>query len=388
MAAGRWVDSCVQGHTAYIMDRGGTKRIPGGKLQDLSIVQWSRIRDTVSEASLRIQGDACAPQADLLRSIEPHRHELVIFRGQERVWEGPISLVGWHDDYVEVSAKDVVEYLNFRPLSKVWDNSYPHNTTATGRIEAIIEYELANSFTFKNTAGATVTLPGWEQIDPPINVLPFLDVRHFPNEAGTAALTAKAQMSVGAHLDNLARTGGIDYTVIGRSIIIWDVSHPLSTTKTMTEADFIGSPVVSSYGTDHCVVALTTGADDAFGGAGANDDYYGPWVKIFTVYDETSTDIPTQADLNSQAQRNLSGRNPVPVEVRLPDGTSVRLSPGFTIDQMVPGVYVPLRATLNARTTVQMQKIHEVVVRETADDGETVALTMVPATAPDLEDEG
>jgi hypothetical protein len=375
---------CVSGHTAYIMDRGGMKRV--GQLQDMSQVQWGRVRDTVSEASLVIQGDACAAQSDFLKSIEPHRSELCLYRGTERVWEGPVSLVGWHRDYVEIGAKDVFEYLNFRPLQQAYDNSYPNDTLATTRVANILAYELTHPFTFTDGAGVAQSLPGWEQLDPPANIQPFLQILHFAGEAGTSAVTTKGSMTVGQHIDNLARTGGIDYTVVGRAIIVWDVSNPLSQTRTMTEADFFGSPIVTAYGADHAVAALALGASGAFGAAGANDAYYGPWAKIFTTYDETDTNIPTQSQLNSQADRNMSGRNPVPVEVRIPDNSSIRLSDGFALQDLIPGVYVPVRATLNARQLVQMQKVQQVTVRETGADGETVQLTLVPATAPDEED--
>ena len=52
----------------------------------------------------------------------------------------------------------------------------------------------------------------------------------------------------------------------------------------------------------------------------------------------------------------------------------------------VPGVQVPLRATLNAKAYEQDQKIDHLRVTETA-DGETVQLTLTPATRPDSDEE-
>lgn len=686
MVKGLYGGECVQLHHVFITDRGGQRRV--AELVDLSQVVWTRVRDDVSEATIQIQGAACSAQAAILAAIEPKRSEMVIYRGEERVWEGPVNRVGWHSDWVEVNARDVFDYLNGRPLSRVWDNRTPHSTTVTQRIDTIVDYELQNPYTYRADNGGPVVLPAWEDLDPPANVLPYFVAHHFPNEARTAALTTPFQMTVGEHIDNYARTGGIDYTVVGRAIHVWDVSRFLGQTRTLTEADFYGEVIVSAYGADHASVAFnvannglyggaggvetnwkflqktgpagtqqvmpptgssprrpsvvdagvdafagyrywmgyqpvqsvsqmrvaaskdgtnwvdigganidadpgttgtppvaipvttgndpatafayddrlwlffigpsghlwrtrtedgkdwtsqidlytpaggvtlaspslyynhdtdlwvfwgvntvtnrliymtsttneldgpgqwgalstasisgnpdvsgiemrrigdrwvglvtTTGGDvyvieshthlaaDGFGisatvvipkvAAGKHDslgkatwvqqddghmdvwyggplssnwhifrttmtgpapaigtgdpylDYYGPWTKVFTAYDEDDSNEPSQAELNSQAKRNLSGRSPVPVEVRVPDNSGIRLSPGLEIDDLVPGTHVPLLATLNARQVGQMQKLDKVTVTETA-EGENIQIVLLPATKEDAEEE-
>lgn len=360
---------CVSGHTAFIYDRGGRRRI--AQIMDLSQVKWTRRRDEPSEAMIRIEGGACSRQADLLASFEPKRHELVIFRGDERVWEGPVWRMAWGSSSVEIHAKDVTAYLFGTPLSQEYSDAYPNISTVTGRIHSIIVNEMAV----------------WEELDPPVNVLPYLTIHHFPNEARTAMRTTPFEMTVGEHLDALAQRQGIDYTAIGRAIHIWDTSRSLGRTRTLTEADFFGEIIITAYGADHTEVAYVVTEDGAFGSAGAPSSYYGPWTKIFTVYNEDGTELPTQAELDSQAQRNLSGRTPVPVEVRVPDNSSIRLSHDLTLDHLVCGVQVPLRATLNARKLDQLQKIDLVTVTETS-SGETVQVTLSPATRPDSDEEG
>lgn len=669
MATGVYGGDCVALHHVYITDRGGKNRV--GELIDISQVQWGRVRDDVSQATVLIRGSACSAQADLLSSIEPHRSELVIYRGSERVWEGPVNRVGWHSDYVEVNAHDVFEYLNGRPLSVAWNNAYPNNTLVTTRLDTIVDYELTHTYMYRDSAGNPVVLPAWENLDPPINVLPYWTVHNFPNEVGTAASTTPFQMTVGEHIDNYARTGGIDYTVVGRAIHVWDTSRSLGQTRTVTEADFFGEIVVSAYGADHSSVGFTVADDGTYGGFGgvpstwrwsektgagpgtattgvpgggsnakrpsvldlgsrsfggyrywlayeataSNNfrviaskngsawvdvseenvdaesgtgvtpgnfptlaqsdnpdllwlffvgtdghlyrtrsedgidwtvkidlwtptggivlrspsiyynpnserwvlfavddntdqmfwmtsttkeldgagqwgaityasvdgspalntvemryigqrwivlaligsgfhilesktslasggfydhgsfvsglsgpgkptwsqspngdldiwysnggiiyrltasgpapvigtgdtdlDYYGPWTKMFTVFDEENSPSPTQADLNSQAKRNMAGRTPVPIEVRVPDNSSIRTSPGWEIDDLVPGVHVPLLATLNSRQMSQMQKLDKVTVTETS-DGETIQVVLLPATKEDSDEE-
>ena len=121
MVTGVYGDECISEHTAFIYDRGGRTRV--GQLVDVSEIHWERDRDAISEASLVVQGAACRAQKDLISKIIEKRHELVIFRGKDRVWEGPISLVGDEADKLTLSAKDVCWYLFSTPLSKVWDNS-------------------------------------------------------------------------------------------------------------------------------------------------------------------------------------------------------------------------------------------------------------------------
>jgi hypothetical protein len=386
MVRGTYGGECVELHSVYITDRGGRTRV--AQLVDLTQVQWSRHRDEMSEANVIIQGAACSAQADILANIEPKRSEMVIYRGDKRVWEGPVNLVGWHQDWVEINAHDIMDYVYARPLSREWDNSYGSAsgvTEVTTRMETIFNYEFTTEFTYAGDTG-TVHVPAWESITPPANVQPYAVFHHFANEARTSAKTTAFQMTVGEHLDNYARSGGIDYTVVGRALHVWDVNRSIGQTRLLTEADFFGEVIVTAYGADHASIAFTVAQDGRFGGAGDDNSYYGPWAKIFTVFDEDDTNPPTQADLNSQAKRNLYGRTPVPVEVRVPDSSGIRLGPGLTLDDLVPGTHIPLLATLNARQMSQLQKLDRLVVTETA-EGENIAVTLIPATREDSDEE-
>jgi hypothetical protein len=358
--------SCVTGHRAYIYDRGGRNKIT--EITSLTRVRWGRRRDEFSEASILIQGDACSEQAEELANIEPKRHELVIFRGSRRVWEGVIWRAAWGATTVELFAHDVFAYVQGTPLSQGYSNASPNQGPVTTRIETILEAEMQV----------------WETLDPPANVLPHLQIHHFPNEAQTTAITTPFEMSVGEHIDALAHRSGIDYTTVGRAIHVWDTSRSLGRLRTLTEEDFLGEVVITAYGADHTEVAYVVAEDGRFGTAGSPSSYYGPWTKIFTVYNEEGTEAPTQSELDSQAQRNITGRSPVPIEVRIPDNSTLRLSHDLTIDDLVCGVQVPLRATLNARKLTQMQKLDLVTVTETA-TGETVQITLSPATTPDSD---
>lgn len=377
---------CVTGHTAFIYDRGGMTRI--GEIKDMASIQWGRDRDAVSQADIVIAGDNCDHQADFLSQIEPKRHELVIFRGQDRVWEGPVWRVGWEPDRITINAHDVLEYLYWTPLTRQWNNGGSLATEATTRQETIIQYQMSTNWVIpRDDPDPDITVTAWENVDPPANVLPFLSVHHWPNEARTAAVTEPFEMSVGEHLQYTARHGGIDFTAVGRAVHIWDTSRPLGKTRMLTDADFLSGAIVTAYGADHTVYGMVRADNDLVGFAWSDDSYYGPWAKIFSVYDQEATQEPSQSELNSQAWRNISGRNPVPVEVRIPDNTGIRLDDTLTIHDLVPGVVMPLLATLNARKVSQDQKLDLVTVRETGEDGETIQVTLTPATKPDSDEE-
>lgn len=386
MANGKPSDGCITGHQAFIYDRGGMTRV--GQLLDISEIRWERDRDGVSEASVKIAGAACSSQRDLLSQIASKRHELVIFRGEDRVWEGPVFRIGDELDQFTLFAKDVGAYLFGTPLSRVWDNSSTGDgpTEMTTRMENIITWELTHSRTGRAVGGGTVPITGWELLTPPANILPFLNVHHFPNEARTAAKTLAFQMTVGTHLASAARSSGIDYVTVGRAIHIWDTSRSLGRTRTLTEKDFYGPIIITEYGADHTQIAYSIGQEGVYGEAANpnNLDFYGPWTTIYTPYNEEGSTGPTQSELNSQASRNTVGRSPAPVEVRVPDNSRIQLSNDLTINDLIPGVQIPLLATLNARSMNQLQKLDHVTVIENA-NGETIQVTLTPATQPDSD---
>jgi hypothetical protein len=401
---------CVEHHHALIFDRGGKgSRTP---VLDLGYVEYSRDRDDTTEGIIRIIGDACDEQMPFLETLRTHRHELVIYRGDSRAWEGPLHRITLRPGFAEIVAKDISAYLYAQPLTQEYSNLSPNVDTVTGRIEKIIQYELSHGRTmfFPSTAAdaaadvavwvsqggtATPVTGGWNigvpPLDapglstlPPVNVLPHLSVHHYPNEAETSMRTVPYQMTVGEHLDALSQDNGIDWTVIGRALHIWDTSRPNGTIRALTPADFQTQPILTEYGADHTQIAYSVGQNGTYGSAISlkNLGYYGGWSQIHTVYQEEGTVEPGQSELDGQARRNISGRTPAPVEVRIPDNSSVILSDTLTIEMLVPGARTELAT--DARDKTQLQKIDYVRVIED-ENGEKVTITLTPASRPDSD---
>lgn len=356
-----------EAHTAYIYDRGGRRRI--GQVDPLTFVNWERVRDDISFGLVRTTAPS-VECAKMLAGVEPNRHELVIFRGTERVWEGPITRLAYHRTYVEIEARDVMHYAYRTVMEEPYSNAYPN-------IQTTIERSL-------NVLGE---LSRKEALDPPINVLPYVTAFNTPNDSRTSRVTRAYQSTVFEDIDSMAQRSGMDYTVIGRRIMLFDTHTVFAKTPTVTESDFIGDVVVTLYGMEMGTQSFVTSEEGLTGVAGGDDPYYGEWQLLDTAYNEEGTDAPTQAALDSQALRNLDGRNPTPLVVRIPDNSTLNPAGVLKISDLVPCIRIPLRATLTARQITQMQKLDRVNVTEEEKQGERVKITLMPASKNDEDAE-
>jgi hypothetical protein len=361
-------------HQAFIYDRGGRRR--KWEILNLSEVKWNRQRDATSNASVTLSRDSAGDQEEILREIEPGRHELCIFRDGERTWEGPLSLGSFPTTQVTFSAKDVSYYWAKTVMHHNWDSSYkkgvrPHGDFVTTRAFNILMGELNR----KEALG--------------YNLLDFIHNHHISTDSHVTRKTLKYSATVFTELDYMAANNGMDYTVIGRDVHLWDTNEPaMGFVQQVTEKDFLGELEVSVYGSELATRAYVTDGKGRAGYAGpASDPYYGEWEVLNTPFASTTTTAtakdPTQQVMREQARRNLAGRNPTPLLVRIPDSTSINPSGVLNPTNLVPGVYVPLLAQLGIRPISQMQKLSKMEVTETS-AGETVTVTFGPATRDDL----
>ena len=365
-------------HTAFLYDRGGRRKLAA--LDQLERVKWQRKRDDPSTATVYVGSPGIECQK-ALGLAETNRVELVIFRGSERVWEGPITRISYRGFNVEIEARDVMVYVVRTAMRNEYDNRHPNVSTVLDRVKRIMNAELARK----------------EALDPPINVLAHVQYlyadRPDVSDARTAARTLPMQYSVFEHIDNYAARGGLDYTVIGRSILFFDVHHRIGQTPMVTADDFIGDPVITQYGMELATNVIMTDGKGHFGEAGAIDDYYGEWEVIHQAYDEETAgddpeDVPSVAELRSQAQRSYKQSSKPPLVVRIPDNTRLNPNGVLTISDLVPGVWIPLSATLPGRSVQQMQKLDSMTVEETAGAGEEIKVVLSPAyTDTFVEDE-
>jgi hypothetical protein len=122
---------CAVGHTLVIYDRGGTERV--NQIVDLATVKWGRKKNAKTQAIITITGGACRAQSAVLKAVKSRRHEAVLFRGSKRVWEGPIVQIRSTSTFFEITANDILEYLEKTSLSKDW----PGPGVVTARVNLI-----------------------------------------------------------------------------------------------------------------------------------------------------------------------------------------------------------------------------------------------------------
>lgn len=351
-------------HRAFLFDRGGETRI--SEIYPLEQVTWERVRDDVSTANVQspLPDPACIKA---LQTIEPGRHELAIYRGNERVWEGPITLSTEQGRAISVDARDIGHYAGRTIMHSGYTNKYPKVGTAVGRLEFIIRHEMARK----------------EALEPPINVLKHLDVRVMPHTAKTSRTTKPWSGYVLDELEYYAWKGGIDYTVIGRRLIIFDTDDNIGEGPMITEADFIGDMAITTYGMELATRSAVSDGMGHYAAFGGIDPYYGEVELVANTFDtnadSTAATTMSVKEMTKQAKRNMTGRYPAPTVLRVPQSSTLTVAAvDRLMDFLVPGVRFIVRATNTYRQLEQVQKLDRISFTEDS-TGEKVSITLSPA---------
>ena len=194
----------------------------------------------------------------------------------------------------------------------------------------------------------------------------------------------------------MAAHAGIDYCASGRRIVLWDTHNPIGRLPEMRDGDFSDSLVVSEYGMSYSNYFAVTNNNGIWGAAypGGVDRETLPgstgWVEqLASSYGESEGPEAQQTltkdgqkklekTFREQARRNISGRYPAPLVVRVPDNTTLSPDLNIGINQLVPGVWIPLRAERTVRKVAQWQKLDSVTVTQSA-EGEKITVVMSPA---------
>lgn len=370
-------------HRAYIFDRGGL--VERGEVTKFTSLTWNRKRDDVSNASF-VCDNYDSDLADLLRKTRSWMHELVIYRDDERVWEGPIVHREMRSNQVTYTAWDVMAYPYRRILRQGYNDGYRVADGVQIGIKTVVE------------RAGMILVNGLSYADP--NVLPYLTLIRTGDDAQESRIVPDYTKTVWQDLDDMAANAGLDYTVVGRRIILWDTHTFIGQTNEMRDGDFTDDLIVTEYGMNLANYFGVTDGQGAWGAAyplGATADNwfqaYGPVEMLASGYGDTAatTDNTTQTPaalvalqekLTSQARRNIGNRWPTPLVARVPDNSGLKPDVNVTINQLVPGIWVPLRVEKTVQPFGQMQKLDSMTVTETVEGEthtETVAVVMSPA---------
>jgi hypothetical protein len=362
----------------FIFDRGG--RVMRGEITPLTTLRYGRLRDDISTATLFVNGFGKDCGA-LLSELRCWMHEIVIFRDGKRVWEGPVTRITAEPGQVEIEAKDVMAYIYRRIMRQGYNDAYRElpNGEKRGGLSVV-------------RRAALTTMNALAYDDP--NVLRWVtEIRHSDDAVQHRAVPDYSKMAW-EEIDDLAANAGLDYTVVGRRIVYWDTHRPLGRLPEMRDEHFSSPVHVSEYGMQLANHFGVTNNSGVYGIAerGIVEQvplYYG-WVEqLVSAYGETEGDegmeltdearVSLEETLTEQADRGISPRWPTPVVVRVPDNSTINPDVNLGFDQLVPGVWIPVRAHGTIREVSQWQKLDSVTVEVTGDGGERIMVTMSPA---------
>lgn len=368
-------------HRVEVFRRGGKRRV--AEITGVSSVEWNRMRDEISDAKIVVR-DWDLDCGELLKSLQSWAYEIVIFRDNgysvERVWEGPITLLTYEEDQVVIHAKDVMVYAYRRIVKQRMNDSGDSPTagrTVVQRAAAIMQNIFAPS-------------------DP--NILAYMQVIMTDDDAKQYRSLPAYSRTGYEEIDDMAANAGLDYTAVGRSVLLWSTKHRIGTLPEFTDKDLGNSPIVSEYGMSMANRYAVSDGNGVWGEAtrldeNGEDPIYGPvemlsstWASEAAGEEGTYTQegIETVSEsFADSAERSISDRYPPPVVVRVPDNTTLNPDTVISIQHLVPGVVVPLRSVSTLRSVKASQKLDSVKVIET-EGKETISITLSPFSRDDL----
>lgn len=336
---------CDPEYEITVTYRGGSKVLAGFKPER---VQWGRAQDNWSEARIDLPADCCGK----LEQVRSWAHELHVSRNGNEVWCGPIFLPTFCRGGNILIARDVLWWLGRRRLHQ------SHVSAAQGAVSIARE----------------LIIDGFLPDDP--NILAHLDA------VGVGVISDREYLADGKKyvidlLKDLAK-GSIDFTALGRRIIVRPQGTSLGRTTMLTCNDFQGDVCATDNGQTAATSATVTGKDGVIGTSGGVDPFYG-LVEVL-IDDQTITSNATAA---GQAAGLVAAGNPPPLVIQPPDSASLSPDAPVSIEQLVPGVEVPVFIDCTCRQANQLMRLIKLNVTWQADSdlGEQVRPILQPVTS-------
>ena len=334
-------------YRATIADRDGQT------VMELDFVRldWQRVLDAVSVAHVVVPPNCCGK----LKDVWPWRHELHISRAGEQVWEGPIMVQANCRSGIVIEARDVLQWGQRRVIHNdhCWDPACLGNPIGSVQAaEALIR-------------------DGYAPDDP--RVLPHLTVVAGAIGVVSGRVYKANSKYVLTALHDLAK-GSLDFTVVGRRIILMEEGQSIGRTSLLTCEHFGGDICTTTDGYATATRAVVTGDKDTgvMGSFGGVDPYFG----LIEVLQEDEQ-ITSSATATDQARGIVNGANPPPLLVQPPEDNGMSPEAPVCMKDLVPGVTVPVAMACTCRTAGQDMRLSKLNVKVDA-TGETVAPLLTP----------
>lgn len=333
--------TCDPTYEISITFRGG--RLPLGVFEP-ERVQWGRVQDDYSEARVDFPADCCGK----LEQVRSWAHELHIARNGEEVWCGPVAVDSACRSGNTIVARDMLWWEARRVIHN------DHVSAAQGAV----------------SIARDLIVDGFEPDDP--NVIAYLDT------AGVGIISDREYLANSKYvldaLKDLAK-GSIDFTAIGRRIVVRPQGTELGRTALLNCDHFQGDVCASDNGLQTVTRSVFTGAEDVVGEAGGVDDFYG-LVETLTNDDN----ITSNTTAVEQARAQVAAGNPPPLLVQPPDSGALAADAPVCISELVPGVVVPVVLDCVCRPVAQDMRLTKLDVRWDS-SGEQVSPLLQPLTA-------
>jgi hypothetical protein len=343
---------CNPDYKLLVTDRGGGATVAEVEFEEL---KWGRVLDDVSTAQVTVPAGCCGE----LGGIRSWRHELHVIRDGDEQWCGPITIAPNCRSGVTLVAWDMFAWLGKRVIrSRRCYDPECGGSAATG--PAIAEQLIRD---------------GLDPDDP--GLLEYLTV------VPGGLLQERDYLANSAYVLNALRDlarGGLDFTAIGRRLLVMPEGATLAATPLLTCEHFLGDVCTTDDGANAATRAVVTGkaADNetvVTGSAGDIDPYYG--LLEVLLNDDT---VKTASAAQAQAAGLLASSDPSRLLIQPPQGNALDPSAPVCIDQLIPGVKVPVALDCTCREALQEMRLTKLDVTVTA-AGEKVAPLLSPVAA-------
>lgn len=325
-----------------VLDRDGA-RIGEVHPRQSSSASWSRVNSDVSQC----QGVVGEP-TDALRNLEPWLHQVLVYRGAELAWRGPIVSTEATKASLTFVARDPGAYFDRRRI---------------GQRRTFFQEDLSQ-IAFKLVSDAM-------SIDDPFNVVSSAAV------APTGIYATRTVFADGRMLSEELKDlvdAGLRWTFVGGRLLIGPVAQDYET-ATLRDRDIDGEFSVVKDGTETVTDSLVLGK----GVQGNAFDYGSPLGILQGVEKQDALGDEYQA--TNAAKRIVKERAITPRRVQLPGDTRLMPTAPLSIPDLVVGAVVPVQTTATGVAVDSKMLIDGVKVGLKA-GGEEVAVSLVDKPLP------
>lgn len=365
-------------------------------LTNLVSLQWNRVLDDISTASVQVAltGSGDDPCCECLADIHPWCAELAIYRQGILEWIGPITRVTYSRTLVSIEAEDMLAWLRVRVPQGVFDNvgspdeigdiALQMLTVAFAEKDpCLLDYVVQTDLNIRPTLFSDMEFSA-EQF--PAYEGTFFDWFLDLSEVGLDFTTIGRSILIGGSNFNLPPLGTLmDHHILGDIEIVrdgelfanrWYIRHEQDETLSVCQVDCkaengnVDCALCADNGfTRPCVTVPCPAIVDA------EDQYcYGLVERV------NKEGVPFNITTAQQAgAAYLAASNPEPMVLSFTEG-GARLAPNtpWELHDMIPGQRIDVALARLCLPIAQSFQLLEVFYELTAEGNESISMTLAP----------